>query len=182
MKGKKLIVIAVVAAIAITVGIYFGIYAQREKGPVLWQWNGQEIYCVGGGPNAPHIESDYGIYGSEFKFEGAYPGATGTVPLIILNGKECDRTIGVFLIQPRPDELAPGYKVLPTECFYWISTPEQFVEVKAGENIFIPMTLTIPVDTPYRNTKMQVGIFAKDITQIGMTLTAYTQIWYIDIS
>jgi len=179
MKGKKLIIIAVVAAIAITAGVYFGIYAQRETGPVLWQWNGQEIYCVGGGPYAPHIESGYGIYGSEFKFAGAYPGATGTIPLIILNGKECDRTIGVFITQP--DKLVDGYEFHPKEYYSWITTTEPVVNVTAGENYYIPMTLTIPTDTTYVNKNAEVGIFVKDLAQTGMNQIAYTQIWYIDI-
>lgn len=182
MKRKKILII-VVAVIVVTIGTYFGVYSHREpSGPVLWKWNGQEIYCVGGGPTPPHIEEGYGLYGSEFRFAGAYAGASGTIPLIVLNGKECDRTIAIFVVQPSLDKLVEGYKPLPYECFYWITTPNSVVNMTAGENLYIPMTLTIPIDATYENANFQVGIFIKDIEQTGFTQIGYTQWWYIDIT
>lgn len=179
---KKILIVAVIIAVAITVGIYFGARSHTTHGPVLWRWNDTDIYCVGGSPTPPHLKEGYGIYGSEFRFANAGPGSTGTVPLIIMNGRECDRTIAIHITPIDVDKLAEGYEPLPPEYYCWITAANSTVLVRAGENYYLPMTLTIPTDTTYRNKKVEVGIFIKDVNQLGFTQIGYTQIWYIDIS
>jgi hypothetical protein len=120
-------------------------------------------------------EEGYGI-NSEAHIEGVYAGWTGTVPLIIINGKDKARTFLVTV--EKPTNLVSGFEALPEECFSWIVVSNNLVTVSAGETIQVPVTITIPANITYVNKRQQTAIEVKEVDQ-GFVQIAVQCKWFI---
>lgn len=120
-------------------------------------------------------EEGYGI-NSEAHIEGVYAGWTGTVPLIIINGKDKARTFLVTV--EKPTNLVSGFEALPEECFSWIVVSNSLVTVSAGETIQVPVTITIPANITYVNKRQQTAIEVKEADQ-GFVQIAVQCKWFI---
>jgi hypothetical protein len=135
--------------------------------------NGDVIWEDTGG--AKTLEEGYGVY-AETHFWGMYAGWSGTAPLVIVNGKDKDRT---FLITiERPSKLELGFEALPEECFSWITISDSLVTASAGETIQVPVTITIPSDIVYSNKHQEVAIQVRE-TEQGLVQIALQSKWFI---
>lgn len=125
----------------------------------------------------PELDSGFGVYGSAVTFDGVYPGWTGTVPLIIVNGQDRDR---FFVVSVRsPNKPKEGYEAFPQEYLYWITISEPTFEVAKGENFQVPITVTIPIDSNYKGKRAEVRILIEDTTQTGLVQVALESRWFI---
>jgi len=134
--------------------------------------NGDIIWEKG---NTQTLETGYGVY-AETHFWGMYAGWSGTAPLVIVNGKDKERTFVITI--ERPSKLEPGYEALPEECFSWITISNNLVTASAGETIQVPVTITIPNDIIYINKNQEVAIQVKETGQ-GFVQLALQSKWFI---
>ena len=125
----------------------------------------------------PELEKGFGIYGSEVKFDGVYPGYSGNASITIINGQDKDRTFSVTVTDA--NRLTNGYEALPDEYFCWVSITKPEVTISAGDNEEIPIVLTMPEDADYKDKRAQFGIRVGDLTQTGLVQIALESKWYI---
>jgi len=125
----------------------------------------------------PDLQEGFGIYGSEVKFDGMYPGYSGNASITIINGQDKDRTFSVTITDA--NTLTKGYEGLPAQYFYWvnITKPEVTISAEGMEEILI--VLTMPEDADYRGKHAQFGIRVGDLTQTGLVQIALESKWYI---
>lgn len=123
------------------------------------------------------VASGFALHGSKVKFEGVYPGWSGTVPVTIINGKDAERTFRLSLMAP--STLAPGWEALPEEYHDWITISEYTVELSPGQIYEVPVTLTMPNDVNYRGKKAEIQILVEDTTQRGFVQIALAARWLI---
>ena len=116
---KKRIVVAALVAVSVACGVYFGLDS---------------------GISVPVLAEGFGIWESEVLIDDASPGATGTVPVTIINGKDRDRTFVVTLEQPNPNKVKVNYVPLLVECSSWVTLPDESIHIAAGDY----HTLSIP--------------------------------------
>jgi hypothetical protein len=108
-----------------------------------------------------------------------YAGANATGPLKIICGKDQARVFNIYVTEPDPKSLEPGYTALPEECYSWITIGANDVPAKAGELVSVPITIIIPDDILYTNRHDAFALFVKDITQTDFQQIAYKSTWFI---
>lgn len=125
----------------------------------------------------PEPQEGFWLYGNAVKFDGVFPGWSGTVPLTIINGTDRDR---LFIISLRTSlKTKEGFEPLPQEYFYWVTIAKPEVSIAKGETYQVPITLTMPSDADYRGKKAEVRILVEDATQTGLVRIALEMKWFI---
>jgi hypothetical protein len=130
-----------------------------------------------GNQTIPTLETGFGVYGSQVTFDGVYPGWSGTVPLIIVNGQDRDRFFVLSVVSPSSPKT--GYEPFPEQYLYWLTISEPSFEVAKGENHQVPITVTIPMDSGYKGKRAEVRIRIEDTTQTGIVQIALESRWFI---
>ena len=174
MKGKRILLIALVAVVA-TVGAYFAVgHLGARQDP---------------NENNPlYLESGFGIAQAAVEFVNVYPGWVGSAPLTVINGNDKDRVLWVSCQQPNPSKLKSGYEAFPEEYYSWITitgwdgtqdTVEPEVVLDAGENHELIIVLAVPVDADYASRKAEVRIRVAEKNPAGLVTIAIESKWYI---
>jgi len=173
MKGKRLLLVALVAVVA-TVGTYFAVGHLRaskisENDPL-------------------YLENGFGIAQAAVEFVNVYPGWVGSAPLTVINGNDKDRVFWVSCEQPNPNKLKSGYEAFPEEYYSWITitgwdgtknTTVPEVVLDAGENHELTIILAIPEDANYASKKAEVRIRVAEKNPAGLVTIAIESRWYI---
>jgi len=126
----------------------------------------------------PNLAEGYGVITGVHVWD-MYAGAVATGPLKIVCGRDGDRIFNIYVTEPDPRSLEPGYTTLPEEYYSWITIGDNDVPAEAGEMVSVPITITIPSDMLYTNRHDAFALFVKDITQADLTQIAYKSVWFI---
>jgi len=154
-----------------TAAHYYSIWSENELGY-------SESYVTGlPEEDKFDLREGFGIYGSEVKFSGVYPGWSGNVTLTIINGNDRDRLFAIHVSEST--KLADGYEAFPEEYFYWITIQEPSFNTAVGEKREVLFTLTMPEDADYSGKKAGVGIRVQDLSQTGLVQIELESKWYI---
>jgi len=156
---KKKILIGIIVAVVAVGAVYAATHLPRTEAGI------------------PELEEGFGIYGSEVKFDGVYPGYSGNASITIINGKDKDRVFSVSITEA--STLTKGYEAFPKEYFYWVTITKPEVTITAGGMEEIPITLSMPEDTNYASKHAEFRIRVGDLTQTGLVQIALESKWYI---
>lgn len=171
---KKKIIIVIVAAIAVTTGVYFAVLQNR-------------IETVS---TIPTLEESFGIWESQQNIV-SNPGARQNATLTILNGPGQDRWVWVSLEQPSLEHLPNGYEPFPEENYDWFTltgwngthkTKEPAIYIEAGCYYQLAIPIEVPYDTDFLYRHAELRVQVTEINPGAFQLNAVASKWYIYVT
>lgn len=109
------------------------------------------------------------------------PGMNFIIPFPILNGADGKKLISYYLRRPAPSEVKKG-KPIPAEYFAWFSGIEGKVTVANGDEVEVPVMVSIPKDAKLKLGIYEVRAGTMDVTNPGLVSVPIEVTWYINVS
>ena len=166
---RRLLLIAVIAGSLLLAGC-----TGTETENVVSTPNSMITYV--GNQTTDDLAIGFGV-SCKVELDDVYAGWSDTVPITIVNGHDRDRMFIVSVYSPYNP--AEGFEPLPEEYLCWITLSPATLNIPAGSNSQVFVTVSRPKDTDYDDKSAEFRILVEDTTQTGLIQIATESRWFI---